>query len=176
MRWAGGIQRAVGAAVGLALFVWLAPLLASSSPVYWHEDIDINGGRYRYQRFVIGVLIEERVEETALSGLYRKHVAVPGKPVWRRVNTFTPGRPRVSPHHAHHSALHASRRLVESLDWVRFTDSATAEVVVTFLGLLRLWDRDDEASDYVDAVQALALRASETGSPRVVTKALLPAR
>ena len=73
--------------MGLALFVWLAPLLASSSPVYWHEDIDINGGRYRYQRFVIGVLIEERVEETDRSEKAAALIALGDMP-WVRHGTL----------------------------------------------------------------------------------------
>lgn len=43
------------------------PLVAWSPLNCWHDDIDITTGRIRHQRYLLGMCISERVEDSALS-------------------------------------------------------------------------------------------------------------
>jgi len=139
----------------------------------WHEDLDIRSGRYRYQRFLLGLRVQNRVEETELSTLWREHLGDPGEPEWRRVNTFSPGRGN-SPHYVHHSGLHNARKVVLAFDTTSFSDSAKAQALRTFFGLMQEHDRDDEAGNYANALLGLALERSEASPVRVVTEEDLP--
>ena len=83
------------------------PLITWSPLNCRHEEIDINSGRIRAQRFLAGVCVSEQVTESPVS-LEMSDAAV--RPDWRRVNTFSPlvGH---SPHYSFHSAIHQTRKL-----------------------------------------------------------------
>ena len=132
----------------------------------WHENIDITCGRYRYQRYLFGLKIVDRVDETPISKLYRKVVGEPSSPVWRRVNTFSPGYHH-SPHYVHHGALSAVGCLERAFETAEFSDEAKRIVLTNFFQLLMTDDRDDRAKDYAWKVESFALDQSGRGSTRI---------
>jgi len=100
------------AIVVLVIGVWLIglggwPLITWPPLNCRHEDIDINSGRIRTQRFLAGVCISERVTESPVS-LEVPNAAV--RPDWRRVNSFSPCVSH-SPHHSFHAAINQTHEL-----------------------------------------------------------------
>ncbi len=56
-----------------------------------YEDIDVNSGRVRQQRYVLYRLISERVEKNAFSREGAEIIGETGPPVWVHGTTFSPG-------------------------------------------------------------------------------------
>lgn len=97
------------------------------------EDIDINSGRIRYQRYLVGVRIRESVEETALSRLVAADTE--GRPAeWRSVNTFSP-MVHHSPHYRYHGAINQVQMLELFWDNYHFTPQAKRQMARDVLSL-----------------------------------------
>ncbi len=132
----------------------------------WHDQIDITCGRYRYQRYLLGVKVAERVEETELSGMYRDLVGEPPEPEWRLVSTRCPWYP-YGPHYRYHSALWAVQTLCETFDRAKFSDEAKKAVIVDFLRLLQEDGRDGRAREHVRNVFSFALSSEERAATTI---------
>ena len=94
-------------AVGLLLAPFVVPLFSPWSPINCEDqDINIKTGQARYSRMFYYVKVSERIEDTPLSlALQGEVVDVADIKAWHRVNTFSCGSPRVSPHYIYHGAL-----------------------------------------------------------------------
>jgi len=132
----------------------------------WHEDVDVNYGRYRYQRYILWMKVVERIHDTELSAAYRALVGEPGSPEWRRVNTFSPG-VRRSPHYSYHGAWLAMDMFMRALRSDLLTTEARREALVAFLDLLRYADTDGAAFSYVSALYHLTDRPSGPKSSKI---------
>ena len=97
-----------------------------------HEDLDINTGRIRHQRFLLGLRVKDRIEESAISRAVQV-TEVP--PDWRRVNTVSP-LVRYSPHYRLHGGIAQIRYLEMIWEMGSFTPSERSESART---VLRLW-------------------------------------
>src|SRR5436309_1304498 len=92
-----------GWVVGLGCY----PFLTWSPLNCRYEDIDINTGRIRHQRLLLGICISERIEDSSIS----RELQLGGAPAdWRRANTFSP-LVGYSPHYIFHSAVSQAREL-----------------------------------------------------------------
>lgn len=135
----------------------------------WTESMDITCGRYHYERYFFFVKLADRIEETALSRLHHDIVGEPSQPVWRSVNTFSPG-VRHSPHYIHHGSLHAATTLTEAFEQATFHGDAQKETIQTFFRLLQEEDRYFRASEYATSVWQLA--ASTTAGVEITSNTL----
>ena len=120
----------------------------------WHDEVDINTGRYRRTRFLLYRQIGERTEETWLSHSVRNPNTSPD---WRRVNTFSPGI-RYSPHHQFHGAIHQIKTLELAHNIIPFEPEARRKVANT---VLTLWENNGSYSGADDFVEKVAQTASE---------------
>jgi hypothetical protein len=144
------------ATIGIpAVMMLLQPLFFPWSPINcWEDSIDIAGGRYRYHRYLFWIPVAERIEDTPLTERYRKLIGEPPDPIWRRVNTFSPG-VHHSPHYFHHGSLYAAKKLDAILNANRFTDEARACAIKEFLHRLQTDDDDFKVSDFVMQLREL---------------------
>lgn len=122
--------------------------------------IDITCGRSRYDRYLLGIKIISKIEETELSKMYRNLVGERPSPVWRRVTTFSP-RLQDSPHYRHHVSGYAARILFEALNRTKFTDEAKRTAIINFFNLLEVDDSYGRAREYAFAISELACKESE---------------
>lgn len=96
------------AVVIAALAIWVVglgcwPVLVWSRLNCSCEDIDINSGRIRHRRYLLGICVYTTVEETSLSRVASAGGAVESAN-WRCVNTFSP-LVHHSPHYRYHNAI-----------------------------------------------------------------------
>lgn len=116
------------------------------------EYIDINSGRIRYQRYLVGLCIRESVEETALSRLVSADTE--GKPAeWRCVNTFSP-MVRHSPHYRYHGAIYQVQMLELFWDNYRFTPQARLQMARDVLSLWNSGEGDMPANRYIGKLES----------------------
>ncbi len=126
-----------------------------------HEDIDVNSGRVRHQRYLLGLRIRKSVEKSSLSRLLADEVA--GQPeYWRRVNTFSPlvGH---SPHYLYHGAIAQVYKLEMLWDFAHFTPEAKRQ---TARDVLAFWQKGEGyflAGDYLRRLESLADSRQHTG-------------
>ncbi|MBI1314323.1 hypothetical protein GC176_23760 [bacterium] len=131
-----------------------------------HEEIDINSGRIRRQRFLVGLCINAQIEESPLS-LALSHVVA--KPDWRRVNTFSPF-VRQSPHYRFHSSIQQTRQLQVIWRLAEFTPEARQESCQRVLELWQSEQNDSAADDYLDALARLAMNRDSDAPPVTVAE------
>ena len=105
------------------------------------EDIDINSGRIRYRRYLLGLHVHTSIAETSLSRQVSADAGV-DDPNWRCVNTFSP-LVHHSPQYRYHGAI-SDVRLLESF-WRtgRFTSSAQRQMA---RDILLLWQGNEGTS------------------------------
>jgi hypothetical protein len=140
--------------VGLGCY----PLVTWSPLNCRHEDIDINTGRIRHQRFLLGICVSEHVEDSPIS---RELGIADAAPDWRRANTFSPC-VGYSPHYVFHSGINQTRKLERIWQLAVFTPGARKQIS---LEVLRLWQTgqcDDAAKPYIDALDTLAIDREST--------------
>ena len=147
----------VGWVAGLGCY----PLVMWSPLNCRHDDIDIDTGQIRQQRYLLGLCVRERIEDSPVS----RELQLAGiAPDWRRANTFSP-LVRHSPHYAFHSAIHQTRLLELVWQTAPFTPAARKR---TSQDVLRLWQtgqRDGAADGYIDALSALAMDRDTSAPP-----------
>jgi hypothetical protein len=129
----------VVAALFVVLVIWVVgtgcwPLVTWST----HEDIDINSGRVRRQRYLVGLCIHESIEPSTLTRLVEGELGE--KPAdWRRVTMYS-SRVRVSPHYLYHGAVNQIRVLESIWDFRTFTPAAKRQAA---RDVLLLWQRGE---------------------------------
>ena len=144
------------------------PVVAWSPLNCRHEDIDINSGRIRHQRFLVGICISERIEDSVIS----RELQLAGvTPDWRRANTFSPlvGH---SPHYIFHSGIHQTREVEMIWQLASFTPAARQKASQQVLRLWQTGQRDKAADAYLNALSALAMDRDPAAPP--ITVAELP--
>ncbi len=168
-----GLRAAAMVAVGLLAAILVVPLWVIPFFVPWtelncrHDSIDVVAGRYRRERYLLGLRVADTVSETDLSRRYRRLVGEPPRPVWKRTGTYSPWY-RNSPHYIYHEALWAAGNLSRCLEQGSFTPDAERAAVVGFLGLLEGGRGDHDAGEYAFAVcRMLAERADGSGPVEV---------
>jgi hypothetical protein len=138
----------IGSAVLLSLVTVVAPLLVPWTRLNCAvESIDITTGRYRRERFLWWAKVRDQVHETELSRLYLEYGGLPSTPVWRRVNTLSPGVPN-SPHYFYHHAFFAADQLVQAIHSSALDDNARKTALATFLKLLQSDEGDGPPAEY----------------------------
>jgi len=121
----------------------------------WHNDIDITTGRIRHQRFLLGICVRERVDDSALS----RQLPPPADDSvtdWKRVTTLSPLVDH-SPHYSYHSAIHQTQELGRLWQMSPFTSKAKSQ---SARDILYLWQHDGNytpADGYIDALSKIAL-------------------
>ena len=128
-------------------------------------------GRARTERYFWWIRISDRTEETAFSETYRKYVGEPPSPVWRRVNTFSPGA-RHSPNYVYHSAFGASRIILQAFQRAQFSDEARRKLLTTFLGLLQSDGNDNRADAYAHEIVQLVMTPGRNSGAMIEAKDL----
>lgn len=156
-------MRLKGAIVVVFLLVTLAwvvglgcwPLVRWSPLHCWQDEIDIATGRIRHQRYLLGICISERVEDSAISRQLPPPAAN-SLADWKRVNTFSP-LVYHSPHYIYHSAIHQSRELELLWQMSSFTSKAKSK---SARDVVYLWQQGKSytlAGRYIDALSKIAL-------------------
>jgi len=131
-----------------------------------HEDIDINTGRIRHQRLLLGICVSERIVDSPISReLGIKEVA----PDWRRANTFSPCVGR-SPHYVFHSGIHQTRELEIIWQLAEFKPEAKKTAARTVLRLWQTGQRDDAADGYIHALSTTAIDRDSAMPPLTVAE------
>lgn len=132
----------IGFLLFVLIFSWVVglgcwPFLQWSPLNRRHEDVDIDSGRIRRQWELLGICVQETIEESAVSRELADEIA--GQPEnWQRVNTFSP-LVHYSPHYKYHAAIYQISCL--ELNWkiVPFTDEAKRK---SSRDLLKIWQFD----------------------------------
>jgi hypothetical protein len=141
----------VAAAWAIGLGCW--PFLIWSPLNCTYEDIDINSGRVRHQRYLVGLRIHESIEETSLSRLVAADLGDnPGE--WHRVNTFSP-LVMHSPHHRYHGAVFQISWLDQMWGSVSFTPAAQRQMAQDVLSLWQSGEGYYPVNDYLLAVESV---------------------
>jgi hypothetical protein len=158
----------------LGLVFWIVglgcwPFVQWSTLNCLHEDIDINSGQIRRQRFLAGICVKDSVEESYLSRLVSDSVA--GQPPeWRRVNTFSP-LVNYSPHYRYHGAIFQ----VHEVEWLcqvgSFTPAAERQMAVDVLSLWQLGKGYHPVDDYL---YEIGERVTNPGRSKTIDKGDLP--
>jgi hypothetical protein len=170
MRWKYGLLAFV-----LLLLAWVVglgcwPFIIWSPLNCQYQEVDIKSGRIRYQQYLVGLCVHERVEDTTFSRLVRPNDDGPPAE-WHVVNTFSP-LVRYSPHHRYHGAIYQIALVEGMLGLARFTPAAQQQLAKN---VLQLWQHDgsySSASAYLEKVEPLVERFA--GSPRTIDVADLP--
>jgi hypothetical protein len=140
-------------AILVALAFWVVglgawPLVQWSALNCSHDDIDINSGRIRRQHFLVGLCVNESVEESSLSRLVSE-VAAERPPEWHRVNTFSP-MVHHSPHYRYHGAIEQIREIEAIWQLAPFTAEAKRQVARDVLSLWQVDEGDSLVNDYLN--------------------------
>jgi hypothetical protein len=141
-----------------ALAIWVIglgcwPFLTWSRLNCCCEEIDINSGRIRERRYLLGLCVYRSVRDTSLSRV----VSAGGQPEaadWRSVNTFSPF-VHYSPHYRYHGAVNDVERLTTCWDLCDFSPVAKQEVATC---VLSLWHSDEgyrAVSDYLNKLESV---------------------
>jgi hypothetical protein len=128
------------------------------------EDVDIQTGRIRIQRYVLFIRVTDQIKETRISRIWGEYFGGYPDPIWRRVNTFwgfdVCGS---SPHHAYHGAVEAARVLEMSFALALFSKEAQRKAVQTFFQLLQAEHNDKSASRYAHFVAMQSVQKEKQG-------------
>ena len=146
--------------VGLGCY----PFVAWSTINCRHQDIDINTGRIRHQRYLVGICVSEHIEDSSISRQLQLSETAPD---WRRVNTFSPlvGH---SPHYIFHSGIAQTRKLEMIWQLAAFTPAAKKRASREVLRLWQTGQHDDAADDFIDALSSLAIERDSSASPLTI--------
>lgn len=170
MRRATTIVLAVVAIVFVLIYV--VPLFL---PITWASrynsrftSMDIASGQLRHERYLLGVKVSDRLEETRLSEAYRQLVGNTSPAEWRTVRSDVPG---YLINWMHGNSFFASRWLALAFEKGRFSDDAKRQALLTFFRLLQQDDNPDRAEEY-----ALSIWATVNDDPpyRTIESAALP--
>lgn len=153
---------------GFALLsLWLALIALSFCmffdclPFYQYKDIDVNSGRIRHGSVLIGLQINQIIEDTWIS----RSVIVVASPRWRRVVRYSFGNSN-SPHCLYHGAI-AQIKTVNNLDGlVEFSPAARREIAET---ILRTWQHgsDSVASQYIECLGKRVVNLHKQGAVEI---------
>lgn len=137
-------RRAAYATVLLgAVVIWVVglgcwPLLFWSPLNCTCEDIDINFGRIRYRRYLVGLCVSTSVRETSLSRII-SYTSALGSADWHCANTFSP-LVHHSPHYSYHGAINQVHQLEIFWDLYNFTPAARQQMA---RDVISLWHSDE---------------------------------
>lgn len=142
-------------AAALLLLVFVVPFFVPWVRLNgWCKSIDVHSGRRRYERFLLGLRVIDRTEETELSQLYRKYLGTPCKPMWRTSDTYSPG-VRFEWTSPYHNSLSVAETFVHCLREGRFSEDARRCAVVEFIRLLEI-SGGSSMKEFVACVCSLA--------------------
>jgi len=144
----------------LTVFLLVSGIFQWSPLNCWHDEIDINTGRYRHTRFLLYCQISERTEDTWLSLAHENHNSSPD---WHRVNTFSPG-VHYSPHYIFHGALQQVKTLESVEHIIPIEPTARRKVAETVIALWQNAGSDSDAERYVQKVAEIALALHDSGA------------
>lgn len=133
------------------------PLIIWSPLNCRHDEIDINSGRIRTQRFLAGVCISERVTESPVSLEVANTTA---RPDWRRVNTFSPF-VNHSPHYSFHAAINQARELKIIWKLSAYTPEARLKSCQELLQRWQAGNSDDGAAEFIRGLTATVSKESQ---------------
>ena len=152
------IKWIVGAVVAaVVLMVLVIPAIAPggnrmNQRVYW---LDVTAGRMRCERYLLGFRISDRVEDTALTALYREYLGEPPDPRWHRTMTFGPIVAQ-SPDHAFRATVVKAFPLRAAFATARFDPPVRKAAVTRLFDLLQSNNSSGPAENYALAVLNLA--------------------
>jgi hypothetical protein len=128
-----------------------------------YQDIDINSGRVRYQRVMLGWCVHETIEETSLSRIVANETEEKIAN-WHRVNTFSP-MVLYSPHYRYHAAIYQISEL--DLIWTSadFTPTAKRQMGQDVLLLWQVGKEDFLVSDNLKAVESMCEKRRASKEP-----------
>lgn len=139
--------------------------------VYWsplnciHNDIDLNTGRIRHQRYLLGICVQEYVEHSPISHELGRGLGFVGVASdWKRVNTFSP-LVHHSPHYRFHACIHQAQELKLIWESARFTPLARR---FSAQHVLSLWEEEqstEEVDEFLNALSALESKHKANLSP-----------
>jgi hypothetical protein len=152
----------------VVLAIWVVglgcwPFVTWSTLNCWHYDVDVNSGRIRYQRYLVGFCTSESVEESSLSRLLGAEVT--DQPAdWHRVLTFSP-RVGVSPHYQYHGAIGQIHRLESMWELRRFPPATKRQVARDVLLLWRRGESYVAVDDYITELESVSRPWDESLDP-----------
>jgi hypothetical protein len=126
----------------------------------WHDEIDINTGRYRHTQFLCYYKVNERTEDTWLSLAHESHNSAPD---WRRVNTFSPC-VRYSPHYRFHGTLSQVKTLEVLEHIIPFEPTARRKIAETVVESWQNSGSDEDSDRYVQEIAEIALALHSRGA------------
>ncbi len=149
----------------LVLFFLVPVFYPESTFNCWMESFDINGGKYRYQRYIMTLKIMDSIQETVLS----RDLVNKAQEDWKLVRIGMPFRDLKSTS-AYAAVLNALNKIEEAYKTSSFSDEARQEVSFVFLKLIK----DDEGDARVESYAQLILNVAYERKNIITTKGYLP--
>ncbi|MBI4242798.1 MAG: hypothetical protein HY606_01805 [Planctomycetes bacterium] len=116
--------------------------------------MDLETGRYKYEKYVFWVNVYSRVKETTLSRLRVKFLGEVYQPQWAMLCSITPNMQCGVSDHTHSQG--AGYVLTSALGIGNFTNDAKKTVMTNFFSLLKGDDNPIRATQYADSLFILA--------------------
>lgn len=136
-------------------------LFLMSATSRWRLSLDVAAGRQREETWTLGLEVSDKIEDTALTRVYRQVVGPPPPPEWGTDNEYS-GLVRIEAVWPCHGGVSSAEWLGGSLEEGSFTDEAKRAAVLGFLELTR--HSQAAALDYEDRIEELAHIAQTTGA------------
>jgi len=127
--------------LGIALYFIVPYFSPGSTFNCWKEYIDIKGGQYRYERFLLGMKIMDPVEDTDISRTTREAGLQLPEPEWYLIHTAMPMKNPIRGSEFY-EALDVLQNLKDAFYWATFVPNAKKEIVES---ILALWQEDQDS-------------------------------
>lgn len=125
--------------VGFALLGTILILLFVRAPMTTTRSVVCGSGRTKYEIRVMGLCIDQQIEETAFSQIVAGRPARDREPEWKPYFSRSPWQP-VSPHYRFHSVPNDLNALVE---WLRTQQRNEEDLQTRCLAALEFLNADD---------------------------------
>jgi hypothetical protein len=165
------MKRIVLIAVAIVLIVWVVgcgcyPFVQWSPLNCSNQDVDINTGRFRHQRYLVWICINERIEESLLS---RTLDPAETSPIWQRCTTVSPF-VNYSPNYHFGAAPSQVKSLGMIWDAATFSLEAQKQICKSVLYLWQTGQYAGAADEYIESLDALVRSHKQRPWPYTVNE------
>lgn len=139
----------------VALYLIVPMLFPGSLFNCWIERVDINSGKYWYERYIFGLKVQNDIKDTAISKIFAQVSLDVGQPEWRLVRIGMPVRGN-EPVNTYSGIFDMLRNLEEAFDLAKFDDMAKRVALENIFRIVKEDESSARATKYSQMIRDTA--------------------
>lgn len=124
--------------------------------------VDIECGRCKYERYIFGLKVVDRIEQTEISNLYVNLMGVLPRPRWKKTGVFSPGHSN-SPH-PYGKVMSSAQTILKCFKLLHFKKLQKRIIITKFFQLLKNNYNAKAADKYAESIASRVMKLLDNGA------------